>query len=189
LVKTNLQGVNLKRAQLQRAILNMAQLQGAFLGRVQLQGADLNGANLQGVNLWEAQLQGADLSGAKLQGANLSKAQLQGADLSETQLQGVYIGSGFELITFQQRIRQQIDEPTEKTALEKQYTKLTEKQKSALIAELKKINNFSTKKAIERIKTASDTLDLSTAITGKYSEEYAEKWITDYHGVSKNYAT
>jgi Pentapeptide repeats (8 copies) len=69
---TNLQGADLRNAQLQRAFLERAQLQGADLRRAQLQEAVLGGAHLQGT----------DLRGAQLQKAQLQKAQLQGADLT-----------------------------------------------------------------------------------------------------------
>jgi len=46
-----------------------------------LQGANLRGANLQGADLWNANLQDADLQGADLWNANLQDADLRGANL------------------------------------------------------------------------------------------------------------
>ncbi len=91
--KAQLQGADLNLAQLQGANLKGAQLQGADLWGTQLQGADLSFVQLQGANLREAQLQGADLYLAQLQGANLREAQLQGADLFSAQLQGANLFS------------------------------------------------------------------------------------------------
>ena len=83
-----LQKADLLDAQLQGAYLLDAQLQGAYLVDAQLQEADLRGAQLQGAYLVDAQLQKAYLVGAQLQKAILWNAQLQGADLREAQLQG-----------------------------------------------------------------------------------------------------
>ena len=91
LIEAHLQGVFLNRARLQGASLSMAYLQGAFLSMAYLQSASLNLARLQGAYLIEARLQGAYLRRARLQGAYLKKAQLQGADLFEARLQGAYL--------------------------------------------------------------------------------------------------
>jgi uncharacterized protein YjbI with pentapeptide repeats len=173
-----LQGANLGGAQLQGANLQNAQLQGADLQNAQLQGADLQNAQLQGANLQNAQLQGADLWDARLQGANLGGARLQGADLRNARLQGVYTET-LELLNFEQRIEQQIDRETESQNLEEQYEALNDTNKSKLIAELKAINSVEAK-AISRIQSASETLDLSQATTGKYSQEEANEWLNDY---------
>lgn len=97
-----LNGVDLKEARLEKAILNNTYLQGADLGMAYLQGANLWGthlqeaqllmARLQGADLRDACLQGADLRMAYLQGANLIVAHLQGADLSMARLQEAYLG-------------------------------------------------------------------------------------------------
>jgi uncharacterized protein YjbI with pentapeptide repeats len=173
-----LQGANLGGAQLQGANLQNAQLQGADLQNAQLQGANLQNAQLQGANLQNAQLQGADLWDARLQGANLGGARLQGADLRNARLQGVYTET-LELLNFEQRIEQQIDRETESQNLEEQYEALNDTNKSKLIAELKAINSVEAK-AISRIQSASETLDLSQATTGKYSQEEANEWLNDY---------
>ena len=188
LLGARLQGADLGGAQLQGAILWVARLQGANLGgaqlqganlqNAQLQGADLQNAQLQGANLQNAQLQGADLWDARLQGANLGGARLQGADLRNARLQGVYTET-LELLNFEQRIEQQIDRETESQNLEEQYEALNDTNKSKLIAELKAINSVEAK-AISRIQSASETLDLSQATTGKYSQEEANEWLNDY---------
>ena len=173
-----LQGATLLGARLQGADLGGAQLQGAILWVARLQGANLGGAQLQGANLQNAQLQGADLWDARLQGANLGGARLQGADLRNARLQGVYTET-LELLNFEQRIEQQIDRETESQNLEEQYEALNDTNKSKLIAELKAINSVEAK-AISRIQSASETLDLSQATTGKYSQEEANEWLNDY---------
>lgn len=88
LCRVQLQGASLLFAQLQGADLRGAELRGAHLGHAQLQGADLSRADLRGADLRGAQLQGADLSGAKLQGAGFTYARLQGVDLRGAELQG-----------------------------------------------------------------------------------------------------
>ncbi len=174
-----LQGANLGGAQLQGVDLQNARLQGANLWDARLQGANLQNARLQGANLWGARLQGANLWDARLQGANLGGTRLQGADLRNARLQGVYTIT-HEWMHFEQRIEQQIDRETESQNLKWQYEALNDTDKSQLIAELKAINSVGAVEAISRIQSASKTLDLSQAITGKYSQEEANKWLNDY---------
>ena len=88
LVRAQLQRASFHETQLQGAFLAWAKMQGAFLNSARLQGAALDVAELQGAKLDEAQLQGARFSITQLQGATLSGAQLQGAELSQTHLQG-----------------------------------------------------------------------------------------------------
>ncbi len=84
-----LNGANLWRAHLEKAILTRVNLQGATLVEARLQGAILTGGYLQKADLREARLQGASLDRAYLQEANLSKVGLQGATLIEARLQGI----------------------------------------------------------------------------------------------------
>jgi len=146
------------------------------LESAQLQGADLRCAQLQGVNLKDAQLQGADLRRAQLQGVNLKDAQLQGADLRCAQLQGVYLGKSLGFIKFEQRIKQQLDKKTNEEGLKKQYTVLSKDQKVKLVATLKAVDNVRARRAIKRIESAPETLDLSEVTTGKYSQQEADEW-------------
>ncbi len=184
LMGAQLQGVDLWSARLQGANLLSARLQGADLRFAQLQGANLRFAQLQGANLWNAQLQGADLWDAQLQGANLEGAQLQGANLGDAQLQG-YANDNPESFYFKQRIEQQIDQDTTEEIQDLMYKTLDDTQKSQLIAELKAVGSVCATEAIERIKSDSETLDLSKATTGKYSQQEADKWLNDYHQAMK----
>lgn len=59
--------------------------------RANLQGADLRSADLQGATLCSVNLQGADLQGADLRSANLYGAYLQYADLQGADMLGVDI--------------------------------------------------------------------------------------------------
>ena len=202
-----LQGARLSRAQLQRADLKGAQLQGAYLSRAKLQGAHLreaqfqgaflNGAKLQGARLREAQfqeafligarLQGAYLSGAKLQGAylieaklqgaNLSGAKLQGADLRKAQLQGAFsepFRSGF--VPFERQIHNRIGEESALSGVVFSDG-LTQE-------EVDKVEGSDDLK--ERLqphvgKAANHELpEDSGAITGKYTQEDANKWTAEY---------
>ena len=83
-----LDNVDLEGANLKGAELNLTDLKNANLEEVQLQGANLKGVRLQGANLQNANLQNADLGGTELQGANLQNASLQNAELRRTKLQG-----------------------------------------------------------------------------------------------------
>ncbi len=185
LSNARLQGADLREAELQGANLWSAQLQGANLAGAQLQGADLREAQLQGAGLVCARLQGVDLLNARLQGANLWFAQLQGASLRGAQLQGAYANNQPESLNFEQRIEQQINQDTTEEIQDLMYKTLDDTQKSQLIAGLKAIGSVCATEAIERIKSASETLDLSKATTGKYSQQEADKWLNDYHQAMK----
>ena len=83
----NLQGRDLRYANLVGSILPKvdlrgAQLQGAGLLAARLQGAHLRFARLQGANLRGAQLQGADLRGASIGGSDFENASFDFANLS-----------------------------------------------------------------------------------------------------------
>ena len=94
--EANLQRAFLWDAKLQEATLAGANLQGAYLVNANLQGANLWGANLQGALLWDADLQVALLGEANLQEAELRLANLQGAELWLANLQGAFF-SGLRL--------------------------------------------------------------------------------------------
>lgn len=79
-----LHGANLRKTQLQGAILKGAHLEGADLYRAHLAAADLGQAQLRNANVYRAQLEATNLGGATLQGAIL-----KGADLAGTHLAGV----------------------------------------------------------------------------------------------------
>jgi uncharacterized protein YjbI with pentapeptide repeats len=84
----DLRGADLSGANLYGADLRGADLSGANLYGADLRGADLRGADLREANLRGANLYGADLYGADLRGANLRGADLYGADLREANLRG-----------------------------------------------------------------------------------------------------
>lgn len=81
--------INLQGSWLNGANLVKARLEKAVLTRVHLQGAKLAEARLQGAILQRAKLQCADMRGAWLQGALLLLAQLQEADIAGVLLHGV----------------------------------------------------------------------------------------------------
>ena len=87
-IRFDLQGVNLRRADLVKANLNDADLRAANLEWADLRWADLINADLSEANLSRADFHKADLTDAKLQKVNLSNtnfedANLFGADLNE----------------------------------------------------------------------------------------------------------
>jgi uncharacterized protein YjbI with pentapeptide repeats len=117
---TQLQGADLRFAQMQRVLLDEANLRGADLTgaglqdgnllNVDLQGAILKGAGLQVAQLRRAKLQCAQASEAKLHGANLSEAQLQGADFSNADLRGAILrGANLQWANLSQALLQGAD--------------------------------------------------------------------------------
>jgi uncharacterized protein YjbI with pentapeptide repeats len=88
LARANLQGLDLRHADLSEADLSRANLAGAQLFRADLARANLSEANLTGAILHEACMVAADLSGASLQGAVLSEADLSDANAFRADLRG-----------------------------------------------------------------------------------------------------
>ncbi len=88
LSNSNLEGANLKGAYLSNSNLKGANLEGADLWKANLFKANLKGADLKGANLYKANLRGANLTGANLEGANLRGASLTGANLEGENLTG-----------------------------------------------------------------------------------------------------
>ena len=91
LVGVNLQKAALWDAQMQGAILIGARMQDAVLTGAQMQKAVLTGAQMQGTILERAQMQGTMLTGAQMQKATLTGTQMQKAVLAETHLQGAIL--------------------------------------------------------------------------------------------------
>ena len=84
--KINMQGMDLRRADLIGANLIRANLEGA-----NLEWASLKGANLTKANLTKANLSEANLTKANLNGANLTRANLEGAYLKWANLRGAKV--------------------------------------------------------------------------------------------------
>ena len=203
----NLEGANLQRAnvtwtQLERTNLKGAKLQGADLTRANLQGVDLKGVNLQGVDLtranlqranlqrarlqgvvlWAAELQGADLTEAQLQAANLWVAKLQEANLTEAQLQGV-ISKKNCLISFEKRIRTQIGKESDLSEITFEG-ELGQDTLDCIVGDLPVEADKKLREKLTRHldKPKSNKLpENSSAITGTYTREDAEKWIAEYN--------
>ena len=176
----NLQGANMWEANLQGAHLWRANLQGAHLWRAKMQEADLNGAQLQGTTLSKVQLQGANLNGAQLQGATLDGTQLQGVKSKKQ------IGK-----TFATRIRESIGIPTDLSGAVFEGG-LTQEEVDAIVEGLpderakelrEKLEPHIDKEPINRLP------ENSGAITGAYTEEEAEKWITEYEEATSEVPT
>ena len=86
--RANLNGANLRKAELSDAYLRKADLNAANLSGAELSDANLNYAKLSSANLSGAYLYRADLSDANLSGANLNYAKLSSANLSSANLSG-----------------------------------------------------------------------------------------------------
>jgi Pentapeptide repeats (8 copies) len=87
----HLEGANLVRARLQGAILVGAHLEGANLLVAHLEGASLTSAHLEGASLGSAHLERAIFLGAHFKGAHLGGAHLEGANLVGAHLEGVHL--------------------------------------------------------------------------------------------------
>ena len=192
-----LQGADLTNAQLQGANLGNAQLQGADLINAQLQGADLRDAQLQGAFLMNAQFQGADLRDAQLQGADLRGAQLQGADLRGAQLQGIlstFESTPFWTMSFEERIESRQGMLSDLSGITF-VGDLTEKDVNHMVETLER---YVSEEKLEQFRSAitphiikprpspeeqKDYFEshYSEAVTGAYTAEEAQEWITEYN--------
>ena len=178
-----LQGANLSLARLQGANLSLARLQGANLSLARLQGANLSLARLQGANLSLARLQGAILNGTYQQGANLHGAQLQAAKLLGAHLQGAYCQEKhYPFLSFEQRINQGIGRNADLSKVifsgglnQKDVNSLVEGMYDEKANELRE----SLRPHIDQPES-NQPPEYSGAITGPYTKEEAEQWITEY---------
>lgn len=82
LVRTNLKGANLHKADLSSAGMSYAVCRGANLSNAYLSYSNLSGADLRGANLTNAYLTHANLRGANLCGANLTNAKVSPTQLA-----------------------------------------------------------------------------------------------------------
>jgi hypothetical protein len=84
----NLCNARLRRCNLANASLMNAKLNNASLRNADLSGVKLHGADLSNADLGSAMLSGADLMGANLSGVNLGSVNLSGADVRNAILNG-----------------------------------------------------------------------------------------------------
>jgi hypothetical protein len=91
--ETYLLGVDLPRADLQRANLRQTAFQDAVLKGANLRGANLTDAVLQGANLSGSDLRNAEVRGASFVGTNLTGAKMPRLDLSGSDMRGAALTS------------------------------------------------------------------------------------------------
>ena len=190
LTQAHLQGANFSEACLHQALLFDTQMPGAYLVRahlygtffcrVQLQGANLGRARLYGADFFEAQLQGVNLAFAQLQGAILGGAQLQGAHLNGTQICGVRSEEDIS-DSFAQRMRQSIGQESDLSWVIFAGG-LSQDKVASLVKDLPNEEAKSLREKLEPHIDKPISYELpenSGAITGTYTEEEAEQWITE----------
>lgn len=93
LSRPNLEGRDLRYANMENAFLpnvdlSEARMDRAVLVGVRMEGADLSRAQMEKANLRQAQMEGANLHGAQMKGATLISAQMKGADFSWAWMEG-----------------------------------------------------------------------------------------------------
>ena len=190
LTRAHLQGANFSEARLHQAFLFNAQMPGAYLVRAHLYGTCFYSVQLQGANLGRARLYGSDFLEAQLQGVNLASAQLQGAILGGAQLQGAYLGDtqmcGVQCEedisdSFAQHMKQSIGQESDLSWVI--FAGGLSQDKVASL--VKDLPNEKAKDLREKLEPHIDkpiSYELpenSGAITGTYTEEEAEQWITE----------
>ncbi|MDE2704562.1 MAG: pentapeptide repeat-containing protein [Gemmatimonadota bacterium] len=188
LSEAKMQEATLRGVQLQRATFWAAQMQGASLSGVQLQAATLQEVKMQGAMLLGVKMQGADLSDSELQGATLRAVLLQGAILRGVKMQGITTGNGG---SFEERIRRQVYQGSKLTGVTFEG-KLSQGVVDSIVADFSDGEDEAEREILREIlrerlmphvgKPPSNQLpENSGAITGTYTEEDAEKWISEYN--------
>ncbi len=186
-VGAQLQGANFDKTQLQGANLLNSQLQGASIYWTQLQGAYLGGTQLQGATLYESQLQGVEFSGVLMDKAIIIRAQLQGVSNNRAQLQLV-TGQLVICPPFKQRILAGIDQKSDLSGLSF-WGGLNQETLDSLYIELSDEGARRLRGILEPLeplelyigKLESEELPKgSSATTGAYTKEEAERWIAEY---------
>ena len=191
-----LNGANLDRARLRRAILDgtylqyanlsRSHLQGAHLFGTQLTGAILHSAYLQGTMLVETHLEQATLILTRLQGAVFQEAHLQGALFLDTRMQGVKRWGGrrkdWVSLGFAERIRTLINEESDVTGAifagglsQEDIDCIT----GSLPDPLAKALQRELKPHIGQ-PPSNQLPENSGVVIGFYTKEEAEQWIAEY---------
>ncbi len=90
-----LEGAILRLTNFQGAKLQGANFQGAYPQKANFAQANLEGTNFQGANLLDADFKQANLQGSSLRGADLRNANLEEANLKGTSLQDANLGNSY----------------------------------------------------------------------------------------------
>ena len=180
-----LENADLLRIHLQDANLHGTKFRRANLSLAKLQCSRLRMADFRGADLFKGQLQATHLDCAMLQGAVLHHAELQGATLYNTELQGV--SDSITLCqTFSKQIRRHIG--LESNLLGITFSGgLTKKELNILVKELSDTLESHITEILEPHVDKPPSHELpkdSGAITGSYTEEEAEQWITEYEAAT-----
>ena len=182
LIEAGLQGADVKMTKLQGAVLTQAHLEGADFWGAHLQKARLRGVYLQGADLANVCLQGATLSEAHLQATDLNEAKLQEASLGKANLKGAGTGDWSSSMSFAERIRNSIGKESDLSTAYL-YGGITQQNVDELCEGLSDIKASSLRERLEphigkppRNKLPAE----SGAVTGAYTEEEAEEWISEY---------
>ena len=175
--ESRMQGADLHDAQMQGADLHDARMQGADLHDARMQGADLHNARMQGADLRDAQMQGADLRDAQMQGARLSGTQMQGARLSGTQMQGVTsnLNNG-------EGTGDTIGEVSDLSGIIFEGG-LSQEELDSIVEDLPDKQSTELRRRLKPHvdQPASNALPKNSgAITGAYTEEETEQWFDEY---------
>lgn len=166
LVGVNLQKADLYSAQMRDAILAGAQMQDAVLAEAQMQGAVLTEAQMQGAVLDYARMQKAKLKRAQMQGAMLVETHLQGAMLIGAQMQGaVFVGTNPRDAILEEAQMQGVARYGDISASFEKRIRERSNKESELFFENQSIQEL---------------IESRGAVTGSYTAEEAEKWITEY---------
>ena len=167
LMEAQLQEAYMVAADLRESALLYATLQVANLGRVRMQGADITGAQMQASNLAFVQFQGANLIHAQLQGAHLLDTDMRGATCEDEDdiytpriLQFIGIESDMSSVTFGGGLTAD--------RMQSLMTHLSSDGKDEL--EGKTVSHIGK----EEINQPPDGV-----ITGSYTAEEAESWLTE----------
>ena len=187
--EANLQNANLSSSRAQHANFWLAQFQNANLSGALLHMADLLSTKLMNANLAHAQLQGAHLGSAILHEADLSCANLQGAflyanrlqmtNLAYAQLQGARIMGNIRLGTDKiegLQLHGVVGKESDCPALNDSF----EQRMKNRIGKDTDPNGIVLVSAEGEQLATKELLESNGAVAGSYTEEEAERWISEY---------
>ena len=173
----------LREAELHRTYLSLAQLYGVALEGAQLYAANLSGAQLHAAALGGARLHEAALIGAEFRGTTLFRGQALRIDFSKTPPQVPGSGYWSSGIEFEKHVRKRTAEESNLS----QVFFAGGLNREDVYSAGKGLPDGEKRKLQEKLQSHVDkprSYELpedSGAITGAYTAEEAEQWITEYN--------
>ena len=194
------QGANLHKANLQGALLLNANLSRAVIARANLSGAKLLTSNLQRAIVTKSLFRGATIVGASMQFADFRETQFQGAQTDEVHMQGANVAGadfrgvrpmtstsgtgGCTSLGFADVVRSSIGHTSDLSQIFLEGG-LRENDMMMLVTGLSQDDALRARKTVDRHLGTEGTWTIPedvSVVTGRYTRNDANEWITAYEG-------